>query len=373
MFLCGCLEPGRDGVGDYSRKLAGEFIRQGNEVSVISLNDPYIRNMHHEDQYDGKEHIPVVRLSSDLEKKEKVTAACLWIDKFDPDLLSLQYVPFSFHKKGIPFGIGTYFKEIFRERKVHLMFHEIWQGESKESTFKDKIVGFVQKRISYSIISSVRPSWISTTNEYYKNCFTGLNIKPLKVPVFSNMPIGNPQGMEVFKLLPQKVILERDKYIVGCFFGSLIDHDELPDRVTELSAMVREQCGKELIITHIGRSGGVKDQLETLSKLTGIETVVLGEWPEQAIADYLANVEIGLTNYPGILYEKSGSIAAFLYNGRPVVFLKESFEKDDRSMEEIKDLAEIKDLGSFYTQNKDFYLKYGVEQAYHKYRTLFNS
>jgi hypothetical protein len=42
VFICGCLEPGVDGVGDYSRRLAGELIRMGNKVQLISLNDYHI-------------------------------------------------------------------------------------------------------------------------------------------------------------------------------------------------------------------------------------------------------------------------------------------------------------------------------------------
>jgi hypothetical protein len=37
VFLCGSLQPGRDGVGVYTRRLAGEVIRQGHQASIISL------------------------------------------------------------------------------------------------------------------------------------------------------------------------------------------------------------------------------------------------------------------------------------------------------------------------------------------------
>ena len=38
IFICGSLEPGRDGVGDYTRRLAGELIRQGHQIAIIALN-----------------------------------------------------------------------------------------------------------------------------------------------------------------------------------------------------------------------------------------------------------------------------------------------------------------------------------------------
>ena len=43
LFLTGCLQPGKDGVGDYTRLLARECIRQGQACCLIALDDPYVR------------------------------------------------------------------------------------------------------------------------------------------------------------------------------------------------------------------------------------------------------------------------------------------------------------------------------------------
>ena len=43
IFLCGSLEPGRDGVGDYVLLLSGELVRQGHQASIIALNDVYLQ------------------------------------------------------------------------------------------------------------------------------------------------------------------------------------------------------------------------------------------------------------------------------------------------------------------------------------------
>ena len=42
LFICGCLQPAKDGVGDYVRSLAESCILQGNECAAIALNDPYV-------------------------------------------------------------------------------------------------------------------------------------------------------------------------------------------------------------------------------------------------------------------------------------------------------------------------------------------
>jgi hypothetical protein len=43
IFLCGSLEPGCDGVGDYTRRLAGELIKQGHHIAAVALNDQYLQ------------------------------------------------------------------------------------------------------------------------------------------------------------------------------------------------------------------------------------------------------------------------------------------------------------------------------------------
>ena len=41
-FITSCLEPGKDGVGDYTRSLAAESSRNGHEVCLLALNDRHV-------------------------------------------------------------------------------------------------------------------------------------------------------------------------------------------------------------------------------------------------------------------------------------------------------------------------------------------
>ena len=42
-FLCGSLEPGFDGVGDYVRMLASEVIVQGHQAVIVAINDTHLK------------------------------------------------------------------------------------------------------------------------------------------------------------------------------------------------------------------------------------------------------------------------------------------------------------------------------------------
>src|ERR1700679_2438430 len=101
-FICSSLEPGRDGVGDYTRRLAGELIRQKHPSVIIGLNDTKISEIMSGSQEMEGTPIPVLRLPSMLPWKERETIARKWLNDFDPDWVSLQYVCFGFHIKGLP-------------------------------------------------------------------------------------------------------------------------------------------------------------------------------------------------------------------------------------------------------------------------------
>jgi hypothetical protein len=97
-FLCSSLEPGRDGVGDYTRTLAGELVRLGHQVFLIALNDRWITGEKAEEQA----RLQTLRFGPNLSIAGRVTIARQALDQFAPDWVSLQYVCYGFHPKGLP-------------------------------------------------------------------------------------------------------------------------------------------------------------------------------------------------------------------------------------------------------------------------------
>ena len=73
IFLCSSLAPGKDGVGDYCRKMAANLACLGNESVIIALNDKFLSaNERKEFQYDEKQEILTYRYSYALEWKQKI-------------------------------------------------------------------------------------------------------------------------------------------------------------------------------------------------------------------------------------------------------------------------------------------------------------
>ena len=99
-FIHSCLEPARDGVGDYTRLLAAECARQGHPTCILALNDPFATAA----ELEGP--IPELRLGPSLPWPERLRLARAFLDRFRPDRLSVQFVCYGWHPKGIAFGIG---------------------------------------------------------------------------------------------------------------------------------------------------------------------------------------------------------------------------------------------------------------------------
>ncbi|MDB5012130.1 MAG: hypothetical protein JWQ25_332, partial [Daejeonella sp.] len=188
-FICGCLEPGRDGVGDYVRQLCAELIRKGINVYIISINDYHLAEVCEEPQYVDELKLLVYRISASLPVKKRFSAAKEQIEKFNPDWVSVQYVPYAFHSYGLPFLFSQRLKQILKNRKVHFMFHETWIGTENNDKLRSIIISVLQQVVIKGMLHSLKPLALhaSLPQNYKRLKNLGFIIKPL--PLFSNISV----------------------------------------------------------------------------------------------------------------------------------------------------------------------------------------
>jgi hypothetical protein len=372
VFLCGCLEPGKDGVGDYTRLFAKELIKKGHLVSVIALNDKYIKTLLKEEQCFGNVDFPYLRLPSNLKSKKKFRYVKEWINSFDPEWLSLQFVPYAFNSKGLNYNLGTNLKNAGKLRRWHIMFHEIWQGESKVDPLKNVVLGVFQKYIILKMVKKIRPLCYGTSNNFYERVLAKNAISTTLLPVFNNLPIGNISGKALFNKLPQDILNNRGQYIIASFFGAIHFDEDLLDGFKKLQELVKNSQ-KKLVLTHLGKSEQVAKLWSYVNLSDNDYVYEFGQQSGQEIADYLCQIDVGLSTNPKILFEKSGSIAAMLNNKLPVILLGKGFEFDNRKIAYIKEVDEIMSLNDFIIQPKDFGEKFGVDNIAAKFENLLES
>ena len=123
LFLCGSAEPGKDGVGDYTRRLCGELIRIGHQAQILSLFDKHSDTFISQIQVIENTDVLVNRIPIKLPYSKRLSFTNEIIQKFTPDWISLQYVPHSFNLKGLPFWLISFLKKVNIKHKWHVMFH----------------------------------------------------------------------------------------------------------------------------------------------------------------------------------------------------------------------------------------------------------
>lgn len=310
LFICGSLEIGRDGVGDYTRRLSGELVRQGHEATIIALNDHYLTHdkIEEEQRADGT-NIQVLRLNATTDFGQRIVESGKLISQFQPDWISLQYVPFAFEKRGIPFGLGSGLKQIGAKYKWHIMFHELWIGAKLPWEIKNKLISIVQKYIILKTIKSLEPAVIHTHLPLYLERLSGLKNSVKSLPLFSN--IENVKYVEAPKTL--------EKYTVG-FFSQLEINEEIQRYVSYFEKYAQKK-GLKFEVLFIGKNEeAVERKTEAFEYFKSIKDKLncTGFLDSSEVSRLIQTCNIGITPVPRHALGKSGTVAAFISHGVPV-------------------------------------------------------
>jgi hypothetical protein len=314
IFLCGSLEPGKDGVGDYTRRLVAELIRQGHQCGIIAIMDKDVQETIKETQDCEHINIPVLRLPFKKGFVLNCQEAKHWLDIFNPEWISLQYVPFSFHHKGLPFGLDVAINNLVNDRKLHIMFHELWVGIHKRASFKLQIWGLVQRVIIRSFIKNVSPFSIHTQAKLYQFQLKKIGTNAFLLPLFSNIEV-----------TPCKTRIEDFNKLSFVLFGTI--HPGAP--VEEFLGGVSKYAFKNNLmveIIFIGRSGRELQKWIEICQSKKIMIKVLGEQSSQKISEVLSNSDFGITTTPLLTAEKSGTVAAMYEHGLYVLCVCREWE-----------------------------------------------
>jgi hypothetical protein len=298
LFLAGSLEPGKDGVGDYTRTLAGECSRLGHETFLLGLNDTWV-----ERSLTGPD---ALRLGPRVSWPDRVNAAKEFLATIRPDLVSLQFVPYSFHPFGLNFALAQILRAIIGHRPVHCMFHEIWVGSQSGAPAKVRIFGFCQRKIIRGVINSLACRTIHTSNFVYAGLLARHGIEAKLLPLFGSVPIAATTS-ETRRI---------DNALVLGLFGSV--HPEWsPDKM--LSRL--RELGRPIRLSHIGRIGPGEFVWKALSERYGseIEFGQLGEQSLENVSRFFLSVDFGVATTPLSIIGKSSCTAAMLDHGLPVI------------------------------------------------------
>ena len=324
-FLNGSLEPGRDGVGDYTRSLAQECVRQGHSCCLIALNDRWITEPERAEE-DG---LTPLRLPAALDWTERLRRAGEMLDDFGPDWISLQFVPYAFHPKGIVSGLAAKLAPLTRRAKLHIMFHELWIGEYVVASAKDRLIGEIQRRFVLRLLQQIKPRMVHTSNFTYIARLSACGVSAKMLPLFGNVEIAAQNGDGwLFPLIREAGLnitsANRSKFWLFGFFGGLYSNwpsEPLFSRLKEIA----QQQGRQVIILSIGRLGASEPIWERCAAVYASDFTFLkfGEHSQNVVSQYLQSLDFGLATTPYCAIGKSGTVAAMLDHGLPVIVNRE--------------------------------------------------
>lgn len=206
-----------DGVGDYTYNLAREFAKHGHEVHVICRNKEEIR--------EDYEDIRVAKIVKRWNRQAGKDIAA-YIRENGIEVVSLQYVPYAYHSKGLPFGLISAVNEIKRtEAKLMVFCHEV-SVEFFNASLKKRIYEDLMRYVSKKILH--KADCMATSLVHYRKMMEDLGCKHVGViPIASNIPEHQYSKQETLELKQQ--IASNGEFIVS-FFGKR-------DSVTSMKAI----------------------------------------------------------------------------------------------------------------------------------------
>lgn len=329
----------------------------GHPCQMLSLNDKYASPTQAaiEYQVDGETKIPTLRLSADTSWHQREKSARSLTRSFVPDLMSLQFVPYGFHPKGLPFGLSKRLNRIGMNTTWHVMFHELWIGSIGSGPWKKRIVGALQKRVVTKLLSTLKPPVIHTHATPYVRLLKLLAPRVGQLPLFGNFDteLGNADiGWGKLKQLlgTSDVQCVRGQHHIAGVFGSVHPEWDPRDFVNRWSQGCKE-VGKSPLLVFLGKGvvstptnepqsnhGSAHSRTEFGSHQAMIDelrrkvsVIVLGEHSDEHVASFLKSFDFVISTTPAILSEKSSSSSSCRDFGLPVVVTREN--QQDSSIE----------------------------------------
>jgi len=297
LFICGSVEPGQDGVGDYTRRLSGELLRKRHEVQILSICDYQVFSFSFEEQVIESTVLAVNRIPIATGNIQRNIWSQNIINIFNPDWISLQFVPYSFNPKGLPFWLPSFLKNLKGNHKWHIMFHELWLGINIESSFRHKCIGKLQQLIVKKMIHSTLPDFVNTQNKLYQFFLKSLHINADYLPICGNIPLTAIKN-------------ETIEFTQFVLFGTIHPGAPFKDFIHDLVTKINE-FSKSIKFVFIGKNGEELSYYINILENYGIWYDVLGIQSESVISQILIDSEYGISTTPYFQSEKSGVFAAY--------------------------------------------------------------
>jgi glycosyltransferase involved in cell wall biosynthesis len=310
LFICAGAEPGGDGVGDYTRRLAAELEKRGHAVAILALNGRSLGMGSR--RGDNELHLTCAEPWS-----IRLREANVFLREFQPDVLSLQFVGYGFDPHGLPLGLTARLRTLAGGIPWHMMFHELWNETG--IGWKARVLSRLQKAHLGDLWRSLRPRLVHTSNENYARRLAEAGISSSVLPLFSNIERSAPDPT-LRQTLVQGFNYGADSHNVWIFvfFGTIHPGWNVEGFFKRTSEAARRAGKKATLFVSIGKNPGRGAAI--WNSMQGFKTESLffrqiGELSTIDVSRHLQAADFGVATTPLSLLGKSGSAAAMASHG----------------------------------------------------------
>lgn len=316
-FLCSRLAPGRDGVGDYCRRLALACQERGASCQLISLNEKDLNAP----QKELQEGIPTLRLPATLEWGKRQALVRNLQESSPPGVTSFQFVGYGYSPKGILPREFIQLSKTCAPGRRHVMMHELWIGAWDGAPLKERLVGWLQKRRTLQWLGALRPACIHTSNTAYSGLLEREGFRASLLPLFGNIPLCTGARLPAEASLAHQTT----KPLTALLFGTL--HPQWrPDAFCKWFIDEGARRQQALHVLAAGRLGAQATALLASIRSHGIPVLQLGEQAPEQLSALMQYADFGVGVHPLALAGKSGVIAAMLDHGLPVLMPRDDWK-----------------------------------------------
>lgn len=312
LFLCGSLAPGSDGVGDYTRRLAGACAARGHDCTVLALHDPIARSADR-----TEEEVRLVRLAAATPWSERLDRALQLREQLAPDWVSWQFVAQGLQARGFLPALLLRRASALRGPQCHVMLHELWIGLEARSAWRARATGWLQRRGILCLLDRLDPDRVQTSNPAYREALRREGVEATLLPLFGNVPVADP-GAGPAATLARWLPAGWNAPLVAITFGTL--HRQWHPAATIAWMLdTAKRTGRRPVLLAAGRTGSHAGSILDAFSARGVAVALTGELPAGGISHLLRAADFGLAPHPWALLGKSGAAAAMLEHGLPVL------------------------------------------------------
>jgi glycosyltransferase involved in cell wall biosynthesis len=337
LFLCGSLQPGHDGVGDYTRRLCGALLKKGHQVQILSLFDNHATSFSDESQEIDGTPILVNRIVFSTSNNQRYIWSQDVLNNFKPEWISLQFVPYSFNPRGLPFWLPSFLKKLRGNHQWHIMFHELWIGMDWNTTFKSKCIGLLQKRLILKILKRKEKIIINTQTDLYQSKIATLGYNAQLLPLLSNI-IKNSDSLKISTDAME---------LKFCIFGSIHHGAPVEKFIHELKQVLLLSNEKRALkFIFIGNCGVALEDWKQVLSANSINFEITGFVSDEEISVLLSSCQYGISTTPYILCQKSGTVAAMFNHEIPVLCVARNWKVNGYNQVPFLNLINYENLDS---------------------------